>query len=329
MRKRIIQDLRKGGWTFEELALEIYGYQSKNNQVYREFLDLSGQLYKQVHKIEDIPFLPITFFKSHAVKTGNWTETQKFMSSGTTGSIPSIHYVRDMDLYLGQARQSFEQAYGAPDGFHIMALLPGYLERGHSSLVAMAQDFILHSQSSLSGFYLNDYQRLVQVLAEAKETNRKTLLLGVSFGLLDFAEAYPNLDLSHCIIMETGGMKGRRKEIIRLELHDILKKAFRVKSIHSEYGMTELFSQAYSQGQGIYTPAKTMRILLREINDPFALVPFGKTGLINIIDLANIDTCSFIATDDIGRLHSGGQFEVLGRYDASDIRGCNLMVSDL
>ena len=329
MRNKLVRELTARQWTFDDMALSIFEYQSQENAVYRQFLSLIGQAKKTVETIEDIPFLPIAFFKSHQIKSGHWSESAIFASSGTTGSIPSVHYVRDMSFYLDNARVSFEQQYGSLSDFHVMALLPGYLDRTDSSLVAMAADFITHTNSKLSGFYLDDFVGLKRVLAEAKKTNRKTLLLGVSFGLLDFAEAYPNLDLAHCTIMETGGMKGRRKEIIRTELHDLLKKAFTVDVIHSEYGMTELFSQAYSTKNGLYAPADTMRIFLREINDPFALVPSGKTGLINIIDLANIDTCSFIATDDIGRIQEDGRFEVLGRYDSSDVRGCNLMVSDL
>jgi len=310
------------------MALEIYAYQSVHNPVYNQFLTLSGQFQKSISRIEDIPFLPISFFKSHEVKTGKWASNVLFRSSGTTGAIPSVHAVRDVSFYLDNARRIFEEQYGELSTFNVFALLPGYLERSDSSLVAMASYFIKRSKSPLSGFYLNDFAALKDALEKAKESGRKSLLLGVSFGLLDFAEAYP-IDLSHSLIMETGGMKGRRKEIIREELHQILQTLFNVSAIHSEYGMTELFSQAYSKGGGIYMPGKTMRVLLREFNDPFALAPFGKTGLINVIDLANIDTCSFIATDDIGRLSQDHQFEVLGRYDQSDVRGCNLMVSDL
>lgn len=328
MRKKIIEKLLTNSSSFEDLALEIYAYQSVHNPVYNRFLTLSGQLRKTISKIEDIPFLPISFFKNHEIKTGNWKISSFYTSSGTTGSTPSIHYVRDQEFYLNNAQRIFEKQYGKLPTLNIFALLPGYLERSNSSLVAMTKDFIDKTRSPLSGFYLHDFDKLRSVLLQAKKTERKCLLLGVSFGLMDFAEAY-QIDLSHCIIMETGGMKGRRKEVVREELHQILKKSFNVSSIHSEYGMTELFSQAYSRGQGIYRPGKTMRVLLREINDPFVLAPFGKTGLINVIDLANIDSCSFIATDDIGRLAKDHQFEVLGRYDQSDVRGCNLMVSDL
>lgn len=313
---------------FEDLALEVYAYQAAQNPIYKQFLTLSGQINKPVSKLEDIPFLPISFFKSHEIKTGDWNSSTIFTSSGTTGTTPSVHHVLDVDFYLNNARRIFEQQYDPLTEFNIFALLPGYLERTNSSLVAMVADFIDKTRSPMSGFYLHDLDRLQHELAKAKMSGRKNLLLGVSFGLMDFAETYP-MDLSHCIIMETGGMKGRRKEIIREELHQILQSSFNVSSIHSEYGMTELFSQAYSKGNGIYKPGKTMRVLLREVNDPFASVPFGKTGLINMIDLANIDTCSFIATDDIGRLSKDQHFEVLGRYDHSDVRGCNLMVSDL
>jgi len=328
LRKKLFEKLQTDSWTFEDLVMDIYAYQSVHNPVYHQFLTLSGQLKKTISKIEDIPFLPISFFKSHEIKSGAWETTALFSSSGTTGSIPSIHHVRDPNFYLANAQKIFEKQYGSLADYHLFALLPGYLERSNSSLVAMAAEFINQTQSPLSGFYLHDFQGLRDVLAQAKKTEKKTLLLGVSFGLLDFAEA-SSMDLSHCIIMETGGMKGRRKEIIREELHQLLQTAFNVPTIHSEYGMTELFSQAYSQGKGIYAPGKTMRVLLREVNDPFSLAPFGKIGLMNVIDLANIDTCSFIATDDIGRLSQDHHFEVLGRYDQSDVRGCNLMVSDL
>ncbi len=328
LRKKLLEKLQMDSWTFEDMALDIYAYQSVHNPVYHQFLTLSGQFDKPISQIEDIPFLPISFFKSHEIKSGAWETSTLFESSGTTGAIPSIHHVRNQQFYLSNAQRIFEKQYGALEEYHLFALLPGYLERSNSSLVAMADDFISKTQSPLSGFYLHDFVALKDVLAKAKNSNRKCLLLGVSFGLLDFAEAH-QMDLSHCLIMETGGMKGRRKELIREELHQILKTAFNVSAIHSEYGMTELFSQAYSKGDGVYTPAKTMRILLREVNDPFALAPFGKTGLINVIDLANMDTCSFIATDDIGRISQDFQFEVLGRYDQSDVRGCNLMVSDL
>ncbi len=329
LRKKLLQRLTSTDWSFDELALKVYEYQSVHNEVYRRFLLLSGQFKKQVSRIEDIPFLPISFFKNFVVKTGSWeiAPSISFASSGTTGSIPSVHYVRDKAFYLDNARKIFENQYGQLTDYHLLALLPGYLERKNSSLVAMVDDFISKTESPLSGFYLDDFKGLNEVLAQATKS-RKTILLGVSFGLLDFAEAYP-ADLSECIIMETGGMKGRRKEIIREALHDELKRAFNVSEIHSEYGMTELLSQAYSDGDGIFHPGATMRILLREVNDPFSLVPFGKTGLINVIDLANLDSCSFIATDDIGRLVDHQRFEVLGRYDQSDVRGCNLMVSDL
>lgn len=328
LRKKLIETLYTDAWSFEDLALETYTYQSIHNPIYNQYLTLSGQIKKPVSKVEDIPFLPISFFKSHEIKTGKWSTSSVFTSSGTTGAIPSIHHVRDKALYLDNAQRIFEDQYGSLAEFHLFALLPGYLERANSSLVAMAEDFIAKTKSPLSGFYLHDFEALKNVLAQVKETNRKTLLLGVSFGLMDFAEAYP-IDISHSLIMETGGMKGRRKEIIREELHQFLKDAFGVPTIHSEYGMTELFSQAYSKGGGIYTPGRSMRILLREMNDPFSSVPFGKTGLINVIDLGNIDSCSFIATDDIGRVFPNQKFEVLGRYDQSDVRGCNLMVSDL
>ncbi len=328
MRQHIRKNLQSKNWSFDKVALDIYAYQCLENPVYRRYLTLTKQLNKPVNHIDDIPFLPISFFKTHEVKTGNWETTRIFESSGTTGSKPSVHAVNDFAGYLDNAKNIFEAQFGSLKDFHIFGLLPGYLERKTSSLVAMVQYFKEQSKSTLSGFYLDDFKGLKNVLAQAKRTRKKVLLIGVSFGLLDFAEVYPNLDLAHCIIMETGGMKGRRKEIIREDLHQQLKDAFNVSIIYSEYGMTELCSQAYAHGER-FVPGKTMKIALREFNDPFARSPFGQTGLMNIIDLANYDTCSFIATDDIGRVHEDGSFEVLGRYDHSDMRGCNLMVSDL
>ncbi len=328
LRHNILKNLHTIDWSFDKMALQIYAYQREENPVYREYLTLTNQLNKKVMHRKEIPFLPIAFFKTHEVKTGHWQATKVFESSGTTDARPSRHWVNNQKWYLENAKHIFEAQFGSLTNFHILGLLPGYLERSTSSLVAMVQFFKEQSDSALSGFYLNDFKGLKDVLAQAKKTKKKVLLIGVSFGLLDFAEAYPNLDLAHCIIMETGGMKGRRKEMIRQDLHRQLQNAFNVPIIHSEYGMTELFSQAYAQGE-LFIPGKTMKIALREFNDPFAISSHGQTGLINIIDLANFDTCSFIATDDIGRVYQDGSFEVLGRYDHSDMRGCNLMISDL
>lgn len=272
-----------------------------------------------------IPFLPISLFKTHVVKSGSWEAQTFFVSSGTTGQSPSHHAVRDLDFYLENARRGFAEFYGDPSEWAVLALLPSYLERSGSSLVAMARHFIKNSKHVESGFFLHDLDALKEALLRCRAKRCKTLLLGVSFALLDFAEKYP-MDLSWATVMETGGMKGRRKELTRTELHQILYQAFRLGKIHSEYGMTELFSQAYSSGGGLFFPTKTMRALATEIYDPFCLAKPGRVGVLNIIDLANVDTCSFIQTEDIGRVFDDGSFEVLGRLDAAEMRGCNLMV---
>lgn len=271
-----------------------------------------------------IPFLPISLFKTHDVRTGVWEAQTYFSSSGTTGQVPSRHAVRDLGYYLENARQGFSEHYGDPSDWAVLALLPSYLEREGSSLVAMAEHFIKNSKHGESGFFLHDFNALKDALLRCREKNCKTLLLGVSFALLDFAEKSP-MDLSWATLMETGGMKGRRKELTRAELHEALRSAFRSREIHSEYGMTELFSQAYSSGNGLFSPTKSIRALATEINDPFCLAKPGRVGVLNIIDLANVDTCSFIQTEDIGRVFGDGTFEVLGRLDASEMRGCNLM----
>lgn len=311
---------------FSELALEIFRFQAVWNKTYARFLSLLGVDFQKITSIRAIPFLPIQLFKVHAIKTGDWQEEVVFSSSGTTGALTSQHFVRDLNFYRANTVRGFEEFYSHPAGYCILALLPAYLERLGSSLVCMADHFIQLSTTSHSGFFLQNTEQLVEVLTQYKLGGRPVLLLGVSFALLDLAEQHP-LDLQHVTIMETGGMKGRRRELIREELHWKLTQAFGVSQIHSEYGMTELFSQAYSSGQGKFRPAKTMGVLTREITDPLTLCPEGKTGVLNIIDLANFDTCSFIATNDLGRIQEDGSFEVLGRVDNSDVRGCNLMVA--
>ncbi|WP_020535766.1 hypothetical protein [Lewinella cohaerens] len=312
---------------FTALTLDIFRYQAENNPVYWEFLKLLGIKQAEIQRIEDIPFLPIELFKKYELQSGQWSVQQTFTSSGTTGSATSKHLVRDTAWYLENARRGFEYFYGDLKEFAILALLPSYLERQGSSLILMAQDFIEQSQSSLGGFYLYNQEELVQHLQNIQQEQpaTKVLLLGVSFALLDLAEANA-IDLGNVIIMETGGMKGRREEITRTELHQRLKLAFHQESIHSEYGMTELFSQAYSKGAGLFLPTPTMRVLTREITDPLQLQSEQRTGVLNIIDLANLDTISFIATEDLGKVYPDGSFEILGRLDASDVRGCNLMV---
>jgi hypothetical protein len=310
--------------TFEAVALELFCFQAVHNAVYARYLSLLNVDFQKVDSIASIPFLPIELFKNHTVKTGNWAEETIFTSSGTTGLATSRHPVRDVNFYLQNTVQGFQYFYGGPSEYRVLALLPSYLERRGSSLVCMAEHFIRQSGDPHSGFFLNNTDALVKVLEW--KGSAKILLLGVSFALLALAEHYA-LDLQDVIVMETGGMKGRRRELTRPELHRILKKAFGVSAIHSEYGMTELFSQAYSKGEGRFFPAPSMRVFSREITDPLTLQQPGKTGVLNIIDLANFDTCSFIATADLGRVFHDGSFEVLGRVDNSDIRGCNLMVS--
>lgn len=311
--------------TFESTALALFRYQARYNELYARYLDLLGRRPEAVGRLLDIPFLPIAFFKTRAVQTGSWTPETAFSSSGTTGQIPSQHLVRNFEWYLQNTRRGFGHFYGDPDDWCILALLPSYIERGGSSLVAMADEFIRHSRHPESGFFLHDYQRLQSTLKRCLERGRRTLLLGVSYALLDFAEVFP-MDLSSITIMETGGMKGRRREITRSELHQTLREAFQCETIHSEYGMTELFSQAYARGGERFTPAPSLRVVGTEANDPFCVVIPGKSGVLNMIDLANVDTCAFIATEDLGRVYADGTFEVIGRLDTAELRGCNLMI---
>jgi hypothetical protein len=303
--------------------LDVFRYQAAGNPLFRRFLELLHRDPAEIRQLEAIPFLPISFFKTHAVQTGDWAPETVFTSSGTGGQA-SRHLARKLDWYLANARRGFQQFYGALADWRILALLPAYLERTGSSLVAMADDFIRRSAQPDSGFFLSDTDRLADILRRRKP-GEKTLLLGVSFALLDFAENYP-MNLSDVTIMETGGMKGRRKEITRDQLHSALQAAFHTPAIHSEFGMTELFSQAYSTGSGIFVPAPTLRALAFEINDPFACLPPGRPGRLCFVDLANLDTCAFIATEDVGKVYADGRFEVLGRLDTAEMRGCNLMV---
>ncbi|MEL7248558.1 MAG: acyl transferase [Bacteroidota bacterium] len=312
---------------FEDLALAAFRLQANQNLVYRQYLDLLGVKQTEVSRLSDIPFLPIQLFKQHHIQTGDWEPQQVFSSSATTGSVSSKHWVRDLEWYRHNARKGFEHFYGPLDQFTILALLPSYLERSGSSLILMAEDFIQQSDPERGGFYLYEQEALLQQIEKVShETDKRILLLGVSFALLDLAETYPQALPPDTIVMETGGMKGRRKELTRSELHQTIKTAFQLTDIHSEYGMTELFSQAYSQGNGVFYPAPSMRVYTREITDPLCLRKDAKTGVLNIIDLANLDTISFIATEDLGKVYPDESFEVLGRLDASEIRGCNLMV---
>ncbi|NJL76366.1 MAG: long-chain fatty acid--CoA ligase [Saprospiraceae bacterium] len=313
---------------FENLTLQIFQYQANNNVIYKHFLDLLKIHPSDVVHVSDIPFLPIALFKQHAIKTGTWEAEIRFTSSGTTGQTPSTHHIRNLNFYLTAARQGFEGFYGSVEEYCFLALLPSYLERSGSSLIAMVDAFIQRSKYKESGFFLYDFDALAQQLQSCIQANIPTVLIGVSFALLDFAEQYP-MDLSKVIIMETGGMKGKRKELIRKELHEQLGQAFQQRSIHSEYGMTELLSQAYAMGGERFLPSSTMRILISDITDPRSFLPDERTGKINVIDLANFDSCSFIATEDLGKRWQDGSFEILGRVDNSDLRGCNLMVEVL
>jgi phenylacetate-coenzyme A ligase PaaK-like adenylate-forming protein len=338
MRSELIHNIFDKGIDFPRLALDIFQYQYNGNPLYQEFCHALNRNTENVRTLAEIPFLPISFFKSHQVKTGEWEAETWFESSGTTGTVNSSHQVRSLDLYRKSFLTTFRKFFGAPSEWCIIGLLPAYLERQHSSLVVMVDELIRLSGHEKSGFYLYDYAGLKDSLEYLERSGQKTLLIGVSFALLDLAEKFP-IELRHTVIMETGGMKGRRREMTREELHAKLTNAFGVPVIHSEYGMTELFSQAYTLENGLFYPPSWMKILLREEDDPLKIIdlenrephPSGGTrrvrqGVITIIDLANIDSCSFIATDDVGRIHSDGGFEVLGRIDTADIRGCSLMV---
>jgi len=310
---------------FENIALQVFQIQYQENITYRNFCNLLKIDPQEINTIKKIPFLPIEFFKSEKVMSGEFIPEQVFLSSGTTGSNQSKHYVKNTAVYEESFRKCFFQFYGNIEDYCVLALLPSYMEREGSSLIYMTEDLIKKSNHELSGFYLDEHEQLINNLEMLKNHGQKTILIGVSFALLDLAEKH-QLDLSHVIIMETGGMKGRRKELTREELHKIYKSSFKVDKIHSEYGMTELLSQAYSLGSGIYQPPNWMKVLIRDINDPFTLLSDGKTGGVNIIDLANIDSCSFIATQDLGKKNNEKAFEILGRFDNSDLRGCNLLI---
>jgi hypothetical protein len=312
---------------FEGLALAIFRFQYEHNPIYGEFVKLRGIDPDRVNVIEQIPFLPIDFFKSHSINTAPFQYEAVFESSGTTQTALSRHFVRDLSLYKRSFVQAFETFYGPVRDWCILGLLPSYLERENSSLVFMVQELIKRSKNPESGFYLREYDKLGDVLKELESKQRKTLLIGVTFALLDFAQGYPQT-LEHTTVMETGGMKGRREEMIRDEVHGILGAAWNLPAIHSEYGMTELLSQAYSRGNGRFQCPPWMRIVIREEDDPTSIRSKGR-GLINIIDLANIYSCSFIATDDVGLLRPDQSFEVLGRRDNSDLRGCSLMAASL
>jgi len=311
---------------FEDIALKLFSFQYKNNLLYQTYVNHLGKDPRSINSLDKIPFLPIRFFKSHTVVCGTWKPESVFTSSATSGTIVSKHFVPSLDFYLKNALIIFQRFYGPIDNYHFLALLPSYLERSGSSLISMIDYFIRKDLSGQSGFYLNNHDELVSKIAELKKSNKKIILWGVSFGLLDLAEKF-EIDLSSCIVMETGGMKGRRKEWVREELHKFLHKKFNTKQIHSEYGMTELLSQAYSAGQGYFQAPAWMKMQIRDINDPFQALGDGMIGGINVIDLANAHSCPFIETEDLGRIVSDSHFEVLGRADNSDMRGCNLLIA--
>lgn len=323
---------------FEQLALKVFRYQATYNPVYNQYIGFLNVNPANVKQLTEIPFLPIQFFKSHTIQTGTPPAASAvFQSSGTTGQQTSRHHLFDAPLYKDVSKRIFQEHYGDLNRFHILALLPSYLERNNSSLVYMMQHFIESSESAYSGFYLDNVGEMLQKLRflSGHPDGKGILLLGVTFALLNLAESNEDLSfmkyMDNLTIMDTGGMKGRRQELLREEVHDILTRSFSVDQIHSEYGMTELLSQGYSQGSGLFVPGFSMRILLRDINDPFTITDHNlgrsKTGGINVIDLANLDSCSFIETQDLGRFGSEpGTFYVMGRFDNSDIRGCNLMV---
>ncbi len=311
--------------TFDQLALDVFRYQAVNNPIYKQWIDLLGLDAQVITSVDQIPYLPISFFKSQQIVSGQWQIQDTFESSGTTGMATSKHFIEDLGFYDQLAAKIFETHYGAVEDYVFLGLLPSYLERTTSSLVRMVDQFIKKGQHAESGFFLNDHESLLSSIDQVRKSGKKSVLIGVTFGLLDLADAH-QADLSDVIVMETGGMKGRRKEMLREEVHTFLQNRLNLNEVHSEYGMTELLSQAYSKGRSLFEAHHSMRISLRETNDPLSREVRNKTGVINVIDLGNVHSCSFIATEDLGRLHPDGRFEVLGRLDNSDIRGCNLMI---
>ena len=310
---------------FEKIALKVFRFQYENNPVYQEFCNFLKTDVQKVKSVYQIPFLPIQFFKSHSVISNSSPVEVTFTSSGTTRMITSKHLVTDVSIYEESYRQGFSQFYGNIEDYVVLALLPSYLEREGSSLIYMVEDLIRLSDHPESGFYLHNHDELIKKLIDLDQSGQNVILIGVTYALLDLIEKQ-TFQLQNTIIMETGGMKGKRKEMIREELHQQLCNGFGVSAIHSEYGMTELLSQAYSLGQGVFECPSWMQILVRDTEDALTYVKEGKTGGINVIDLANINSCSFIATQDLGKKNPNTTFEVLGRFDNSDIRGCNLMV---
>ena len=308
---------------FTETALQVYRFQFQCNPLYGRYCKLLGRTPQTVRNLTDIPFLPVSFFKTHSILTGTGSPILTFESSGTTGDTNARHLVADPEIYNASLRSGFEACYGPASEWVFLALLPSYLERPNASLVYMVQQLMDCGNRPENGFYTNDYRSLAEVLRTLRSQGRKTMLFGVTFALLEFAELFPG-DYGHITVLETGGMKGRRAEMTRDALHSVLKRSFNIEAVHSEYGMTEMLSQAYSPGEGVFYPSATMKVLVRDPNDP-ADVHLRGAGCLNVIDLANILSCSFLATDDLGRVETDGSFQVMGRKDNSDLRGCNLM----
>lgn len=313
--------------SFNDLCIELFQFQYANNSTYRVYCELIDVAVNEVKQYENIPFLPISAFKTQKLRTGEFEGEAIFTSSGTSGENTSKHFVENLGVYENSFRLGFENVYGSIQDYCVLGLLPSYLERSGSSLIYMVNEMIKESKHPESGFFLHDHGELNTVLSALAKTETKVLLIGVSFALIDFAESYQLPKNNSLIVLETGGMKGKRKEIIREELHDKLIQSFGVSQIHSEYGMTELLSQAYSKGEGIFDTPPWMKVLIREQDDPFKQVAVGNSGVIDVIDLANISSCAFIRTDDLAKKLTGSQFQVLGRVDAADVRGCNLMVN--
>ena len=324
LKKRILSLSPTDEIAFNSLALEVFHLQYTYNEIYRTYCNLLKVDTASITVVDSIPYLPISFFKSFEIKSGSWDAVEIFRSSGTTGLDRSQHFVKSTDWYHDICLKGFTEFYGSPSDYAILGLLPSYSERPDSSLISMVNMLQSKNQNAAKGFFLDDYAELNEAVESAFRSGRKLLIIGVTFALLDWAEKFPK-HLKNTVLMETGGMKGRKEEMVRSEVHSQLVAAFLLSEIHSEYGMTELFSQAYSSGNGYFNPASTMRVYPRQITDPLMPGKIGEQAAINIIDLGNIDTCSFIATDDVGRVYKDGGFEILGRLDQSDIRGCNLM----
>lgn len=333
-RNEIREMLLSGAIGFSALALRIFRLQYHHNALYHAFCENLGRTPDRIKEIDEIPFLPVRFFKSHAVKTGYFQPELIFQSSGTTEAGRSQHLVRDASWYERISTSIFEQEYGALDDYILLALLPSYLEQGDSSLVRMVESFIGKTGISSSGFYRYDFDRLVKDLGYFLQGPKKIILWGVTYALMDLAERYTRGGVlgdesmnERLIVIETGGMKGRRAELLRSEVHTVLKSGFGVAAVHSEYGMTEMLSQAYSRGDGVFQMSQSMRVMAYDAQDPLTFVGDGNSGRCHVVDLANVDSCSFIATDDICRT-DGNAFEILGRLDHSDIRGCNLLYQE-